>query len=68
MQFGFALPHVGTEANKEAIVTVAQQAETLGFDSLWVLDRLLWPSKPTAKYPGTPMDDFQKKCKWSMTR
>ena len=54
MQFGFALPHVGTEANKEAIVAVAQRAEALGFDSLWVLDRLLWPSKPTAKYPGTP--------------
>ena len=34
MQFGFALPHVGTEANKEAIVAVAQRAEALGFDSL----------------------------------
>ena len=54
MQFGFALPHVGTETNREAIVAVAQRAEALGFDSLWVLDRLLWPSKPTAKYPGTP--------------
>ena len=54
MQFGFALPHVGTETNREAIVAVAQRAEALGFDSLWVLDRLLWPSKPTAKYPGAP--------------
>ncbi len=26
MQFGFALPHVGTEANKETIVAVAQRA------------------------------------------
>ena len=54
MQFGFALPHIGAEASKDAIVQVAQRAEALGFDSVWVLDRLLWPVNPTAKYPGTP--------------
>ena len=54
MQFGFALPHVGAEASKDAIVQVAQRAEALGFDSVWVLDRLLWPVNPTAKYAGTP--------------
>jgi probable F420-dependent oxidoreductase len=54
MQFGFALPHIGTEASKDAIVQVAQRAEEVGFDSVWVLDRLLWPLKPSAKYPGTP--------------
>jgi len=35
-------------------MTVAQQAEELGFDSVWALDRLLWPLQPTSKYPGNP--------------
>jgi probable F420-dependent oxidoreductase len=30
---------------------VAKRAEDLGFDSLWVLDRLLWPVDPRAPYP-----------------
>jgi probable F420-dependent oxidoreductase len=30
---------------------VAKRAEVLGFDSLWVLDRLLWPVSPRAPYP-----------------
>ena len=30
---------------------VAKRAEDLGFDSLWVLDRILWPINPRAPYP-----------------
>jgi len=30
---------------------VAKRAEDLGFDSLWVLDRMLWPVSPRAPYP-----------------
>ena len=52
MQFGIALPHIGPSASPEAIVKVACKAEALGFDSLWALDRLLWPLQPTSKYPG----------------
>ena len=44
MRFGFALPQVGSAAGPEALVMVAKRAEDLGFDSLWVLDRILWPS------------------------
>ena len=68
MQFGFALPHVGTEANKEAIVAVAQRAEALGFDSLWVLTGYSGRQSRQPSILGHRMDDFQKKCKWSMTR
>jgi probable F420-dependent oxidoreductase len=32
-------------------VGVARRAEDLGFDSLWVLDRILWPVNPRAPYP-----------------
>jgi probable F420-dependent oxidoreductase len=58
MNIGIALPHIGPGAGREAIVEVARQAEALGFDSVWVLDRLLWPLSPTAKYPGNPRGEL----------
>ena len=51
MRFGFALPQIGSAAGPEALVMVAKRAEDLGFDSLWVLDRILWPVNPRAPYP-----------------
>src|SRR4029077_15387611 len=51
MRFGFALPQVGSAAGPEALVMVAKRAEDLGFESLWVLDRILWPVNPRAPYP-----------------
>jgi probable F420-dependent oxidoreductase len=51
MRFGFALPQVGSAVGPEGLVTVAKRAEDLGFDSLWVLDRILWPVNPRAPYP-----------------
>jgi len=51
MRIGFALPQVGSAVGPETLVTAAQRAEDLGFDSLWVLDRILWPVNPRAPYP-----------------
>ena len=51
MRFGFALPQVGSAAGPDALVMVAKRAEELGFDSLWVLDRILWPVNPRVPYP-----------------
>jgi alkanesulfonate monooxygenase SsuD/methylene tetrahydromethanopterin reductase-like flavin-dependent oxidoreductase (luciferase family) len=51
MRWGFALPQIGPAAGPGALVTVARRAEDLGFDSLWVLDRTLFPVKPRAPYP-----------------
>jgi probable F420-dependent oxidoreductase len=51
MRFGFALPQIGSLTGPEAVVMVAKRAEELGFDSLWVLDRILWPVNPRAPYP-----------------
>jgi probable F420-dependent oxidoreductase len=51
MRFGFALPQVGSAVGPEGLVTVAKRAEDLGFDSLWVLDRILWPVAPRVPYP-----------------
>ena len=33
---------------------VAKEAEKEGIDSVWVLDRLLWPLKPQTPYVATP--------------
>jgi probable F420-dependent oxidoreductase len=51
MRYGFALPQVGSGVGPEALVTTAKRAEDLGFDSLWVLDRILWPVSPRVPYP-----------------
>jgi probable F420-dependent oxidoreductase len=54
MRLGFALPQVGHLADPDAVAAVAARGEALGFDSFWVLDRLLWPLAPKAPYPPTP--------------
>ena len=46
MKFGLSLPHIGKLASPDAIRSVAQQAEVIGYDSLWVLERTLVPLKP----------------------
>lgn len=51
MRLGFALPQIGGLAGPESVAAVAQRAEALGYDSLWVLDRLLWPVEPQVPYP-----------------
>ncbi|PYR82930.1 MAG: hypothetical protein DMG18_13985 [Acidobacteria bacterium] len=51
MRIGFALPQIGPIGGPDAITRVARRAEELGFDSLWVLDRLLYPVNPRAPYP-----------------
>jgi probable F420-dependent oxidoreductase len=51
MRIGFALPQMGAAAGPDAVTSVARRAEDLGFDSVWVLDRLLYPVNPKAPYP-----------------
>lgn len=54
MKLGFILPQIGPAATPEAIVQVAKRAEDLGYDGLWVTDRLLYPVQPQTPYPATP--------------
>jgi probable F420-dependent oxidoreductase len=53
MRLGFALPQAGPLAGPESIRAVAERAEALGYDSLWVFDRLLYPLAPKTPYPAT---------------
>lgn len=54
MKIGFSLPHMGGIATAENIAYAARFGETEGFDSLWVIDRILWPSEPQTPYPPSP--------------
>ncbi len=53
MKLGFNLPQIGPAAGPEAMVRVAQRAEELGYDSVWVTERLLWPIEPQTPYPAS---------------
>jgi probable F420-dependent oxidoreductase len=54
MRLGFNLPNLGPAASPENIIEVAQRAEALGYDTLWVTERLLWPINPQTPYAGSP--------------
>jgi probable F420-dependent oxidoreductase len=53
MRIGFALGNIGPIATSENIVKIAHRAEILDYDSLWSVERLLWPVKPQSPYPVT---------------
>lgn len=46
MKLGLGLPHYSDEATPERLITFAQRAEALGYDSVWALERLLRPLEP----------------------
>ena len=54
MEIGFSLPQIGPQATTENLIRVAHRAEELGYDSIWVLERLLWPISPKAPYLPSP--------------
>ena len=59
MRIGLRLPQAGIDhATKENIISLVKGAENAGFDSLWVLERLIWPINPQDPYPGTTDGKF----------
>ena len=54
MKLGINIPQVGEAAGGEAMVKVARHAESLGFETVWVTERVLWPLKPRTPYGATP--------------
>jgi probable F420-dependent oxidoreductase len=63
MRLGSFVPNLGAIAGPESIVRVAQHAESLDFDSVWVAERVLYPLSPRTPYGGTPdgsLPDFYK--------
>jgi probable F420-dependent oxidoreductase len=61
MEFGVSLPHVGTYAREHVVdrlQTIARQAESLGYHSLWTADHVVFPAQLTSKYPYDPEGKF----------
>jgi probable F420-dependent oxidoreductase len=61
MKAGILLPHLGDSATRDNVLYIAKEAEKEGLDSVWVLERLLWPLKPQTLYgiPGTLPVEYQ---------
>src|ERR1700756_5718785 len=66
MKIGFGLPNIGPLGTSENVAKVAERAESLGYDSLWTIERLLWPVKPRTPYPVTPDGLLPEGYKWSL--
>jgi len=60
MKLGFSLPMAGSWATPQNQILVAQRAESLGYHSLWVFQRMLYPIKPQNDYPPLPGQPWPK--------
>jgi len=56
MKLGIMLPVSGIHASPANIVTIAQAAERLGYDSLWTYERLLRPIAPVMPGPDGTLE------------
>jgi probable F420-dependent oxidoreductase len=54
MRIGTMIPNLGSSAGPDSIVRVAQHAESLSYDGVWVPERVLYPVNPRTPYGGTP--------------
>ena len=52
--FGCSLPTRGPMSSPEALRSLAQRAEDLGFDSVWVSDHIILPRQVASFYPYSP--------------
>ena len=66
MKIGVSVPNIGPVATPEAVKTVAQRAEALGYHSLWTVERLLWPVNPKLPYPVTPDGSLPEEYKYTL--
>jgi len=57
MKFGLLLPHFGEYADRDAILDGARLAESLGFDSVWVRDHLLF--EPHGEFESAATDFYE---------
>jgi probable F420-dependent oxidoreductase len=58
MRYGFYLPTRGQTATPEALQTLVQRGEELGFSSVMIADHIVFPVTITSKYPYTVSGAF----------
>jgi len=58
MRYGFYLPTRGGTATPDALETLVQRGEALGFASVMIADHLVFPVTIKSKYPYTVTGGF----------
>jgi probable F420-dependent oxidoreductase len=58
MKYGVFLPVSGRAASRKTLMQAAQQAESLGYDSVWAADRLVIPWRIDTAYPYSKESTF----------
>ena len=58
MKFGVFLPISGRAATRKTLTQAAQQAESLGYDSVWAADRIIIPWEIKTVYPYSKQASF----------
>ena len=58
MEFGVSLPSRGATTTTDSLRLLAQHAETVGLDSIWVSDHIIVPQQIESFYPYHPDGDF----------
>jgi probable F420-dependent oxidoreductase len=58
LQFGCHLPIWGPGATRDALITLAQRVEGLGFDSVWASDHVVVPTRIESRYPYNATGNF----------
>lgn len=54
MKFGIAFANIVTFTQHEGLVTLAQNAEAAGFESLWTIEHVIYPEGYESSYPYDP--------------
>lgn len=54
MKFGIAFANTGHFASRDGLVALAQGAEAAGFESLWTVEHVVFPSAYQSAYPYDP--------------
>jgi probable F420-dependent oxidoreductase len=60
MKLGLTLPNLTPAGTRQNVLTLAREAERLGYDSLWVTDRLLYPTQPRQLMRGHPWPEVYR--------
>lgn len=54
MKFGLLFANTGPFVETSNLVELAQTAEEVGFESLWTVEHVIWPSDYNSTYPYSP--------------
>ena len=58
MQFGWVVHNRSVTGTRDTMVKLAQLADRLGFDSIWVTDHIVMPTQITSQYPYSATGAF----------